>query len=114
MKGSDKKGGKGKKGHGKGKYGKRNDKFGAKNEYGKGYEQGKDKEKKGKGKGSRKEERPPPNSSFPSFVANGAIRRMSAGKGMYKEWRSFRVLPLARRRGARGPREDGSWHSRDR
>ena len=71
MKGSGKKGDKGKKGYGKGKYGKSFGKYDKNNEY---------------SKGQGKAERPAPNSSFQGYCRScGGIRRASVGKVTFKE-----------------------------
>ena len=76
-----------------GKYGAKSE-YGKSNEYGKDYEEGTDKGKKGEGKGPGKEERPAPRASQATagHVASGAIKRASAGKFTFKEWRRCSTL----------------------
>ena len=88
MKGSDRRGDKGKKGYGKGKRGKS---FG-------GYEKGirtRLRERQRTRDQQKRKDRHPIRASLVTagHVASGAIRRASAGNFTFKEWRRFRVLP---------------------
>ena len=126
MKGSCKKGDKGKKGYAKGNYGKSFGKYDKSNEYRKNNEcakvmrKARTRERKANAKDKeRTRDQHPTRASKATagHVASGCTRRANVGKVTFKEWRKFRVLPRVQWRRVQRPHtcscEDGSGNSRD-